>query len=78
MIYVNQAKDGLRKIRAKRKAAQAEKGLGSSLAKAGFELSLRALSSEFCKKLINKALTTFQTYLNLVQKKQKIKTFKRH
>ena len=34
MIYINLAKGGLKKIRAKRKAAQSGKGIRSSLAKA--------------------------------------------
>ena len=59
MIYLNLAAPAFRKIKAKRKAAQSAqlgKGLASNLAKAGFNLGTKALSSEFGKKLIKKGI----------------------
>ena len=53
------AAPAFRKIKAKRKAAQSAqlgKGLTSNLAKAGFSLGTKALSSEFGKKLIKKGI----------------------
>ena len=56
MIYLNIAKEGFRKINQKRKQQQSRLGIGSNLVKAGFDLGLKALGSEFCKKLINKGI----------------------
>ena len=50
MIYLNIAKEGFRKIKQKRKQQQSRLGIGSNLVKAGFDLGLKALGSEFCKK----------------------------
>lgn len=64
-IYFNLARSALEKIRQGRKqerkaaraaAAQSGSGLGSNLAKAGFELGSKPLGSEFGKKLINKGI----------------------
>ena len=70
MIYLNQAAPAFRRIKWKRRQAiinrlgpiydrvnnQTVSGLGSNLVKAGFDLGLKALSSEFGKKLINKGI----------------------
>ena len=70
MIYLNQAAPAFRKIKWKKRQAiinrlgpiydrvnnQTVSGLGSNLVKAGFDLGLKALSSEFGKKLINKGI----------------------
>ena len=44
---------------------QAGRGLASNLAKAGFELGSRAISSEFGKNLINKGIDCIWTYSSL-------------
>ena len=77
MICVNQAKEGIKKTRAKRKAAQAGEGFGSSLAKAGFELGSRALSSGFSKKLINKGIDNIPNIFKFGAKKIKNKNIQR-
>ena len=71
MIYLNQAAPAFRKIRRKRRQAVLNRlgpvydrvnnqtgisGLSSNLVKAGFDLGLKALSSEFGRKLINKGI----------------------
>ena len=56
-ILLNQAAPAFKKIKAKQKISrQSGKGLASNLAKVGLELRLKALSSEFGKKLINKSI----------------------
>ena len=56
MIYLNLATPAFKKIKARRKAAQLGKGLGSNLVKAVFHLGTKALSTEFGKKSINKGI----------------------
>ena len=70
MIYLNQAAPACRKIKRRRRQeitnrlnpiydrvnSQTGSGLGSNLVKAGFDLGLKALSSELGKKLINKGI----------------------
>ena len=53
-IYFNLAKDGLKKIKRKRK--QTGKGIAENLIKTGFNLGSKAITSELGKKLINKGI----------------------
>ena len=80
-IYVNQSRDALLKIRAKRKvekrkAPQSGKDLASNLAKAGLGLASKALGSEFCRKLINKGIDNILNIFKFGASKIKNKSVK--
>ena len=90
MIYLNQAAPASRKIKRRRKNEAIERlmpiydrvnqsgsGLASNLAKAGLELSSKAISSEISKKLINKGIDNILNIFKFGVSKIKNKNVKR-
>ena len=90
MIYLNQAAPASRKIKRRRKNEAIERlmpiydrvnqsgsGLASNLAKAGLELSSKAISSEIGKKLINRGIDNIPNIFKFGVSKIKTKNVKR-
>ena len=90
MIYLNQAAPAFRKIKRRRKKEatkrlmpiydrvnQSGSGLASNLAKAGLELSSKAISSEIGKKLINRGIDNIPNIFKFGVSKIKTKNVKR-
>ena len=90
MIYLNQAAPASRKIKRRRKNEAIERlmpiydrvnqsgsGLASNLAKAGLELSSKAISSEIGKKLINRGIDNIPNIFKFGVSKIKNKNVKR-
>ena len=91
IIYLNQAKPALRKIKRRRRrneaierlmpiynrVNQSGSGLASNLAKAGLELGSKALESEFGKKIINKGIDNIPNIFRCCVSKIKNKTIEK-